>query len=200
MKKQHPHRRARAHIDEPRFSMLVRAIEGNDPALSPEWAAEALGKARRGVRYLCKIVASRDPSQPRLAAVYGLASAELRSAEVNLLLRVFQDTSENPATRGQAAEALAGRIRFDSSQGPLRRRDVVGRFALLRGLGDPAPEVRFWSIFALAQRGNDWVVPQLETMRDDDAVIPRMWTVGQEAQWAINRISGGDPARDPSSF
>lgn len=103
--------------------------------------------------------------------------------------------------RGQAAEPLGPRVRYDARAGALRRRDVLARSAFLRGLDDPAPEVRFWSIFALAHRGNDWAIAKLETMTSDSALVPKMrTTVGQEARWAINWILGRDPDLDPSSL
>jgi hypothetical protein len=102
--------------------------------------------------------------------------------------------------RGQAAEALAGRINYDHGRRPVRSRDLRARAAFERGLSDPAPEVRLWSIFALAQQGNEWVIPKLELMRHDTALVPRMWTVGQEASWAIDWIRERNLDRNPTDY
>jgi hypothetical protein len=90
----------------------------------------------------------------------------------------------------------------------VRRRDALAREAFLRGLDDPEPEVRFWSIFALAKPDNDWLIPKLESMTGDPAPLPGMWTVGQEARWAIRwirregdmleRVDPRSPWGDPS--
>jgi len=63
----------------------------------------------------------------------------------------------------------------------------------------PPPEVRLWSIFALANPGNEWLVAKLETMTSDPALVPGMYTVGQEARWAIRWIRG-DAHIDPEEL
>jgi hypothetical protein len=59
--------------------------------------------------------------------------------------------------------------------------------------------VRLWSIFALANPENEWLVSRLESMTSDPALVPGMYTVGQEARWAIRRIRG-DPDVDPEDL
>jgi HEAT repeat protein len=135
----------------------------------------------------------------RRAAVYGFLSVKgIRPEDFNRLLRIFQDPREDPSVRGQAAEAVGSRVDYRARPGRMRRRDAVARTAFLSGLADPEPEVRFWSIFALAQFGNDWVIPKLESMTTDEAPVPGMWTVGQEARWAIRWIRG-EADLDPRS-
>jgi HEAT repeat protein len=112
----------------------------------------------------------------------------LKPEDFNRLLRIYQDPREAPALRGQAAEALTGRIDYRVMPGKMRRRDAVARQAFLRGLDDAVPEVRLWSIFALANPENEWLVSKLESMTSDPALVPGMYTVGQEAQWAIRSI------------
>jgi len=140
------------------------------------------------------------PPATRRAAVYGFAWArDLRPEDFNRLLKIFEDPREDPGIRGQAAEALGPRVGRRVPAGKMRRRDALARVAFVRGLEAPEPEVRFWSIFALASPWNEWVIPKLESMTSDDAGIPGMWTVGQEARWAIRWIRGqGD--LDPRSL
>jgi len=40
----------------------------------------------------------------------------------------------------------------------------------------------------LANPENAWVLPKLESMTGDPALVPGMHTVGQEARWAIRWI------------
>jgi HEAT repeat protein len=114
----------------------------------------------------------------------------MRPEDFNRLLRIYQDSREAPEIRGQAAEALTGRVDYRESPGRMRRRDALARQAFLRGLDDPEAEVRLWSIFALANRENGWLVSRLESMTSDAALVPGMYTVGQEARWAIRWIRG----------
>ena len=175
------------------LEFLEQALNGGNPAFSREWAADALRKSRYGGQLLIRTINASGPLVIRRAAVYGFLFGRISSAEFNLLLRVFRDVSEDPSVRGQAAEVLGSRVNYGRRARCLRRRDAVARSAFLQGLEDPAPEVRFWSIYALADPDNTWVIPKLEEMTHDCAVVPSMWTVGQEARWAILRIRDQDP-------
>ncbi|HET9155167.1 MAG TPA: hypothetical protein VFN91_00790, partial [Myxococcaceae bacterium] len=75
-----------------------------------------------------------------------------------------------------------------SKPGRAHQLDQLARDALVRGLDDQEPEVRFWSIYALASPENAWVLPKLESMLGDRALVPGWWTVGQEVGWAIRWI------------
>ena len=72
--------------------------------------------------------------------------------------------------------------------------------ALVAALDDPEPEVRFWSIFALASPKNVDLLPPLERLARDPARVPRWWTVGQEARWAMNWILNRDLDLEPSDL
>jgi len=179
---------------------LRQALHGENAQLSPEWAADALSRSREGRRVLRAALGSGVPPATRRAAVYGFAWArDLRPEDFNRLLKIFEDPREDPGIRGQAAEALGPRVGRRVPAGKMRRRDALARVAFVRGLEAPEPEVRFWSIFALASPWNEWVIPKLESMTSDDAGIPGMWTVGQEARWAIRWIRGQDDL-DPRSL
>jgi hypothetical protein len=177
-------------LDEQRFAGLERVLRGADPQLAPERAAEVLATCRKGRALLLQLIGSREPPRLRQSAAYGFVFGPLDASEFNFLLRRFDDTTEDPGVRGQIAEAIGPRVVFNDQARRKRRRDWVARAAFQRGLDDPSPVVRFWSIFALARRGNGWAIPKLETMRKDLSFIPGMWTVGQEAGWAIHWIRG----------
>jgi HEAT repeat protein len=179
---------------------LRQALHGDDAELPPEWAADALSRSREGRSVLREALGVGVAATTRRAAVYGFVWArKIRPEDFNRLLRIFEDRREDPGIRGQAAEALGPRVGRRMQPGKMRRRDALARSAFLRGLEDPEPEVRFWSIFALASPWNGWVIPKLESMTNDDSAIPGMWTVGQEARWAIHWI-GGRGDLDPRSL
>ena len=120
------------------------------------------------------------PAGTRRAAIYGFMSVKrLRPEDFNRLLRIFQNATEAPGVRGQAAEALGPRVNYRGKPGRVRRRDALARDAFLRGLDDPEPEVRLWSIFAPASPANGWLIPKLESMSCDEAAVLGMWTVGK---------------------
>jgi HEAT repeat protein len=121
-----------------------------------------------------------------------------RSAEiVNGLIEVLQDQQEHPYVRGNAAESLGIRDNQDAFE------------ALILGLQDASPEVRFWSAFALSSVANPQALAALGAVAaQDTAVVPGWWSVADECRLAINRIrlaAGEDipemdePSRIPSS-
>jgi hypothetical protein len=191
------HKFGTTSIAEQRLASLKRALLRMDRSFSPERAAEALANSHNGRQFLIRVIRSKEPPEVRRAAAYGFVYGELQSSEFNALLGVFVNANEESAVRGQIAEALGPRINF-SRRNRLRRRDWIARSAFVRGLDDPSPEVRFWSIFALARPGNEWVIPKLESMTSDRTPVPGFWTLGQEASWAIHWINGED--LDPHSL
>lgn len=194
------HRLGWAPIDSHRFAQLERALHGSDPELVPQRAAEALAKSREGTKLLAKIVASAESTALRAAAVYGFVWGNLHSPQFCLLLRVFEDSREHPSVRGQAAEAIGPRLHRLGKRRRHHLRYVRALLALVRGLDDPSPEVRLWSIYALADPENEWLIPKLTAMTTDKAHVPGMWTVRQEALWAISWISAQDLDCDPRTL
>ena len=189
--------------DRPEGAQLVtleRALRGGDPKLSPEWAAEALRKSTAGARRLTEIIRSSEPSRIRRAAVYGFVFGKATQAELELLLSIFADADEDPNVRGQAAEALGPRIAASQQRARASKLAALASAAFVRGLEDPAPVVRFWSIFALAQPGNDWAIAKLARLKKDKTLVPGLWRISQEAAWAISWIRGEDIDREPRDF
>jgi HEAT repeat protein len=178
---------------------LELALRGADPELVPQLAAEALAKTWRGMRLLVSVIQSSGPHELRQAAVYGLVWGNLKAPQLHLLLRVFENTREHPDVRGQAAEALGPRLHGKTRRQRERRSHLRAVRALIRGLDDPAPEVRFWSIYALAHPENAWLLPKLEVMANDPAACA--WgTIRQEALWAKNWILKRDQGCDPATL
>ena len=178
---------------------LARALRGASPDLSPEWAADALARKRKGIEVLARAIRGRKPF--RRAALYGFVWVKaLSSRDFERVVEILEDRTEDPDVRGQAAEAMAGRIRRDLRSPRARHRHERARAVLVAALDDPEPEVRLWSIFALASRDNIDLVPRLKRLSRDAARVPGWWTVGQEARWAINWILKRDLHLDPSDL
>jgi len=171
------------------IEQLRQVLHGAESELSPEWAANALSRSRDGIKVLREALASGVHPVTRRAAVYGFVWVKRPTAEdVKRLVGLYEDPTESADIRGQAAEALGGRVKIRGRPGRAHELDQRAREALLRGLDDQEPEVRFWSIYALASPENAWVLPKLESMLGDRALVPGWWTVGQEAGWAIRWI------------
>ena len=178
---------------------LERAFRGGDSRCSPHQAAERLAESHVGARLLRRVIASSESPELRSAAVYGFVWGWAKSSDLALILRIFENESEHAVVRGQAAEALGSQ--FESYCRPGQRRHVRLIRSLVRGLDDAAPEVRFWSIYALAQPQHTWLLPKLEVMAaTDKGECPGMWSLRQEALWAIIWISRADLDCDPRTL
>jgi len=178
------------------LAALTHALHGRNPNLSPEWAADALARKRPGIEILGRAIRGRKPF--RRAALYGFVWVQtLRSRDLERIVEILEDRTEDAKVRGQAAEALAGRLRRDLRSRKAHQRHERARTALIEALGDPEPEVRLWSIFALASPDNADLLPLLEKLAQDAAMVPGLYTVGQEARWAMNWILRRDLDLDP---
>ena len=178
--------RSRKEIEQ-----LRQVLYGAESELSPESAADALSRSPEGIKVLREALGSELPAGTRRAAVYGFVWVKKpTTADVKRLLRIYRDRAEPPDIRGQAAEALGPCVAPRRKAGRAQQRDAraLARDALVWGLDDAEAEVRLWSIFALASPENEWLLPKLESMVEDRALVPGMYTVGQEARWAIRRI------------
>lgn len=119
-------------------------------------------------------------------AIGHLGNTEVAGA----LLRILRDIDEEPALRGEAAEAL-GNLKA-------RGKEVVS--ALVTSLDDPSPDVRFFSAFALGAVGTKAVLPQLERVAaEDEGVAEPYGSVAIEAKLAIDAITGRIRKRAPRS-
>ncbi|ATB38699.1 hypothetical protein CYFUS_004134 [Cystobacter fuscus] len=191
------HRWRKREIHPARLAMLERALRGGDPKLNPQQAAKALARTREGLRLLAQVGSSPGAPEPRQAALYEFSFTNLASWHLVLLRRVFANPHEAPDIRAQAAEALGCHYAGYRYRWQRRYRRLVE--ALERGLEDPAPEVRFWSIYALTCMEEAQVLPRLRLIAaTDTARCPGMWTLRQEALWAIGKFEGQD--LDPTTL
>ena len=96
---------------------------------------------------------------------------------IRALERTVANKSKNPRVRGEAAEALAHGHRKKSH-------DV-----LLRGLGDPSKDVRFWCAFSLGEMAEGRAATALKGLAATDKRVIRGWhSVAKEAADALNNI------------
>lgn len=123
--------------------------------------------------------------------MYGFVFARVSAPQLVLLRRVFANPHEAPGVRGQAAEALGSRLSGFRHKWQRRYQRIVD--SLVHGLDDAAPEVRFWSIYALVSLRERKVIPKLQRIADTDtASCPGMWTLRQEALWGVLSLQGID--------
>ena len=118
----------------------------------------------------------------RAAAAYSMQI--LRTPKtVRALERTVEAKSEHSRVRGEAAEALA--------HGHRRRSHNV----LLRGLGDPNKDVRFWCAFALGEMAEKRAIVALKRLvAIDKREVKGFWSVAKEAADAIENIERGNKA------
>ena len=146
-------------------------------------AALALGvlRDRRATAKLIQAMLGDPDSMVRQLAAKSLG--DLGSPKgIKALRGVLTDQSQDPNLRGATAEALGASFAFDSA------------VELIAGLSDRAPEVRFWSAYALGFMRVESALPELERLSSgDDAEVPGWWSVSREAVWAIAEIRDNPP-------
>jgi HEAT repeat protein len=158
--------------------------------------ALALLAGDRAFKSLAEILQTESDSDVRYWAAYGLGNMGEKRAWRSLLAALQKD--KDPRVRSQAAEGLGEILEYSDQRSPMFRQAVK---ALIHSLNDVAPEVRFWSAFALGKAKAKIAVPELRRVaRLDTAVCPEWWAVKDEAKAAIQVIQGGPwPKRTSSS-
>jgi HEAT repeat protein len=151
-----------------------------DQEISLQWeAAKSLASlsSKRAVKPLIKSLLEAHATEKRSAAAYALGWLQ-DSRAVDPLVQVLNSTHEDPRVRGLAAEALA---QFKAPR-------IVDN--LIKALKDKAPEVRFWSAYALGQIGNRRALPELEYLaQNDHTYVANWWKVSEEASEAIHNLN-----------
>jgi HEAT repeat protein len=145
-------------------------------------AAKALGesKSRRALDALLKMLEVPQQNDRYAAIIYALNVLGDERAVEALLARLVNPKLD-ARTRGFAAEALAHM--------PPNQAIVA---ALITQLADPAPELRFWAVFALGQQGDPSAIPALQQLAaDDSAVLEDYGSIAEEAYQAIAQIEQG---------
>ena len=135
------------------------------------------------LRKLQRILESGRTDEARGAAAYVLGFSgdpELAPS----LARVLADRAEPAAVRAYAAEALGHLLQHETVLAEIRT-------AILGGLRDPEPEVRFWSTFAAGVLSLQETRPYIVRLADTDgAEIQGWWSVAEEAEWALRLLNG----------
>jgi HEAT repeat protein len=183
-------------------SALLVVLQGRRRSLwMPAAVAISQLESRRTVRPLIQLML--DPSRSarqRQAAAYALAftwtvlaDARYTTSIGEAFVRILQSQHESTGLRGQAAEGLAYLHGPCAGAARDRRRRAYREAGqiLIAALGDPAPEVRFWSAFALGSIRYRAALPILRKLaRRDKERFGNWWTVGEEAGDAVGRING----------
>ncbi len=186
------HRHWRRDVPPAHLDRLGRALAGEDPEVPSTTAGQRLARSRVGMRRLVRVVLSSADLSSRLAALYEFLTARLAPWHLALLGRVFADPHAPPLLRALAAEGLGVHLPRLSSRRRPRRRDARLLDALHQGLVDPEPEVRFWCIYALTNVGDARCLPRLRLIAATDTASASLWTLRQEALWALGRFEGRD--------
>jgi len=168
---------------------LVETIENGNEVEVVE-AAKALANLRRrsSVKPLVRLFQEGRTPYVREMACYALAWMWFPELSP-VFIKCLRNKNESENVRGQAAEAL-GMLHSNPDPGKSRlRRFRIAENALINGLSDPSPTVRFWCCFALGGlRSKRAIEPLLRLKRFDRALYPGWWYVREEASDALDSI------------
>jgi len=162
---------------------LVRDLVDGDEVRRWE-AATALSSVpdARTVRTVERVLQSDRDEGPRAAAAYVLGFSGGPEA-AHLLARTLADRDESVVVRAYAAEALGHLLQHEMVLAEVRA-------AILGGLRDAAPEVRFWCAFAAGVLGLQESRLHLERLGSDHETVDGWWSVAEEARWALRVLDG----------
>lgn len=136
--------------------------------------------------------AFHDPdAEVREKAAYTLSFSFDNDWVLKPLLGLYCREGEAASVRAQAAEGFANLLTYARPQvAPLYKPAVR---ALVAGLSDSAPEVRFWSAFALGQMRAKSAASELRRVAEnDEGYCPGWWRVADEASDALAYVEGRD--------
>jgi HEAT repeat protein len=185
--------------------VLLRVLQSDRSGL---WQSAANGlshiESKRVIGPLLRILMDASaPDARREAAAYALAFSWAALADRRYsdpigeaFLALLADRDAPPGVRAQVAEGLA--YLHGACVGARDRRRKAYRGAgelLIDTLDDPAPQVRFWSAFALGSIRYLKALPALRRLaRKDHARFAPWWTVGEEATDSIALLEGRMPS------
>ncbi|WAS94270.1 HEAT repeat domain-containing protein [Nannocystis punicea] len=155
------------------FTAFARCLEAEEERVRCG-AALSLGElgGEQAMERLIQCLEADPDADVRWFAAHGLGEIGDKRAFV-ALRTVLRRSEEDPRVRGMAAEALAY----------IGDRRGVGE--LVKVLGDPSPELRYWVVFALGQIGNASLIPKLLPMLEDHASTPEFGSVADEVAATI---------------
>ena len=175
--------------DEAFVPLLREFIRASDDKL-PELCQVILSMNHGGGRLtrsefeiLHQVVRAGTPQQ-RYWVVNHIAFFDCRKVRP-ALIEVLDDITAPAYVRGWAAE----RLHLHISQATVQ--------SCLRAIEDPSPEVRIWAVYTLGYAASrrpvfrSAVIPVLEQMLADDAVVPGWWSVRREAQSGLASLQRG---------
>jgi HEAT repeat protein len=163
---------------------LVRALSNGDER--ERWqAATALAREDdpKAVRAVERIFRTEGDEGSRAAAAYVLGfSGNADLAPV--LAGTLASAEDSDVVRAYTAEAIGHLLQHQPVLAEVRT-------AIRVGLHDPAPEVRFWSVFAAGVLGLQETRPYILHLADTDGEeIDGWWSVAEEAEWALRVLNG----------
>jgi HEAT repeat protein len=141
-------------------------------------AAKALAALNepQSLRAVLPSLAADEDEVRQAAAAWTMSVARHRPA-IPGLLALLTNADLTPRVRGHAAEAL----------GLLDAREAAA--SLIAALSDSSPEVRYWSVFALATLQASVAREAIERMaEEDDGETENGKRVADEAKWALTQI------------
>jgi len=160
------------------LAAVLESAKKEEEAVAAASALGSLGGAR--VAATVRPLLRHPRPLVRTYAAYSLGFAGERTS-APLLAERLADVSEDVQVRAHAAEAL-GHLCV--------RLPATARRAIVAGLRDPEPEVRFWSVFAASFLPFTEVEADLKRLRRDHSEIRGWWPVSTEARWALLRFAG----------
>ena len=173
---------------KPTWKELLHVLQ-NGSELDGWEAAKALDRchSRECQDALVALMRSYDSAGVSQRAAYALSwMCDRRFTDD--LIECVRDRRQHEAVRGQAAEGLG--TLFDHAS-PRSRGWRAAEDALLEGLSDASPTVRFWCCYGLGTLRSQRAIAPLEHLREhDSSLAPGWWYVREEAADALCWIAG----------
>ena len=129
------------------------------------------------------------PPDNQLAAIVSFENAK-KLAVRDVLSIILARDSAPPRLRGQAAKTL-GKALCNAEKDRRTKQWRADAGALIAGLDDPSPEVRYHSAFGLGVARVSKALPKLRQLAKFDRSRIRLGSVAKEAREAIECIEGG---------
>jgi len=133
---------------------------------------------------LVEILKTATQDDNKRAAAYALSWLEGDNRALEELITALSKTDLHDSVRGQAAEGIG--LHTPPPSHSLRKK---AGDAILHGLTDSSPVVRFWSCYAAGTIKLKEALPILTDLKSNDkAACPGWWYISEEAEDAIEWI------------